>query len=158
MIHNLSHSYRGMRPTASLVRELRIAAEGHRFDSLIGIGISGALVVPTVGRAMRKYWGLIRKDGVYSHANDEHLEGTIGGRFLIVDDFVGSGATVATILNKITLAHGMRGRGPMPIFIGVWQYEKADQRILLPGELLFRDRTDPEPRRVIDAYLGMVSS
>jgi orotate phosphoribosyltransferase len=124
MIHNISHSDHAQETTASLVRRLREATKGVRYDTMIGIGISGALVIPAVGRATRKQWALIRKDGEYSHAGNNHFEGAIGERFIIVDDFISSGATVGVILEKVAKIASCEGV-MRPHFVGVWQYSRS---------------------------------
>ena len=67
-------------------------------DTLIGRGLSGALVVPFVARAMELDWAIVRKprDGTHS---SETIEGIIGRRWVFMDDLISSGSTLrATIL------------------------------------------------------------
>jgi len=124
MLENISHSDRGQLSTAELVAPFREMTRGVRYDTIIGIGISGAMVIPAMGRNLRKHWALIRKDGEYSHARGEHFEGRIGERFIVVDDFVSSGASVAVILVKVLRASYERlwNAENWPTFVGVWEY------------------------------------
>jgi hypothetical protein len=134
MITNVSHSTKGMDSVRTLTSRLRAASHGIRYDTIVGIGISGAMVVPAIGRSMRKNWALIRKDGEYNHAGNASFEGVIGKRFIIVDDFVSSGATVAVILAKLAKVAAEYGT-PRPAFAGVWEYSRSNDYLLDPTGL-----------------------
>ena len=62
------------------------------YDTLVGSGLSGALVVPAIARILEKNWLIVRKpnDGSHSH---RRAEGSLGQRWLFVDDLVDSGRT-----------------------------------------------------------------
>jgi hypoxanthine phosphoribosyltransferase len=124
VIDHLSYSTMGMRPCRELAVDMRAAIPTRSYDTMIGIGISGALVVPAMGRHLRKNWALARKSGDGSHAGDTPFEGRIGSRVLIVDDWVDSGATVAVILGKLAEAARQYGR-PVPEVIGIFEYQKT---------------------------------
>lgn len=121
MITHVSYSHDGLKPCRTLAAEIRAKVPTRSFDTMVGIGISGALVVPALGRHMRKHWALARKSGVYSHAGNVPFEGTIGSRVLIVDDQVSTGATVAVILGKLAEISERYGI-PRPAVIGVYRY------------------------------------
>jgi hypothetical protein len=147
---HVTYSTNGIRSTAVLRGWLHQATKGVRYDTMIGIGISGALVVPAIGRTMRKEWALIRKDGVYSHACNVHFEGTIGKRFIIVDDGICSGDTVAVILDKVR--KGVQDEfpdTPLPEFVGVWGYNAGASGYLSTDECV-RDWYSIE--RAVDSY------
>lgn len=143
-MRHVSYSSGGLAPTGQLVSAMRSGMKGIRYDTMVGTGISGALVVPAVGRAMRKRWALIRKHGVSSHAEDVHYEGVIGDAFIIVDDWVSTGATVGNILGSLMEACGSR----RPVFMGVWQYNP--ERFMTPSSLLLA----PHVRRYENAPRG----
>lgn len=69
-------------------------AEDYRyveFDTLVGTGLSGTLVVPGLARATSKLWAIVRKDdGSHSY---NRVEGEIGLKWLFVDDLVMTGNT-----------------------------------------------------------------
>jgi hypothetical protein len=118
-------------PTGTLVRRMRDALADQdaigvdrRFDTMVGTGLSGAVVVPVMARAMRKRWAIIRKADDGSHASGHVLEGTIGRRFLIVDDQIDSGRTVANILDGVAKAWQRYGDASVapPVFVGTYQY------------------------------------
>lgn len=74
------------------------------FDTLVGTGLSGALVVPTLARNMGKSWAIVRKRNDGSHAQDAGrfdrrplIEGRIGRRWLFVDDQIDSGITLKRV-------------------------------------------------------------
>jgi hypoxanthine phosphoribosyltransferase len=121
MIQHISYSHDGLESCRILSARIRAKVPTRSFDTMVGIGISGALVVPALGRHMRKHWALARKSGVNSHAGNVPFEGTIGTRVLIVDDQISTGATVAVILRKLTDI-SERYQIPQPAVIGVYQY------------------------------------
>lgn len=65
------------------------------FDTIVGTGLSGTLVVPYLGRAFGLHWAIVRKsDG--SHSSNM-IEGEIGQSWLFVDDFICSGNTLIRV-------------------------------------------------------------
>jgi hypothetical protein len=63
-------------------------------DTLIGRGLSGALVVPRVADRLKLNWAIVRKKGDGSHSS-ERIEGTIGEAWVFYDDLISSGHTLA---------------------------------------------------------------
>jgi len=70
------------------------------FDTVVGTGLSGALVVPMIARALGKEFVLVQKpkDGSHHHGS---MVGRLGHHFVFVDDFVSSGATRERVLTAI---------------------------------------------------------
>lgn len=66
--------------------------KGRHYDTMIGTGMSGSLVVPRLAEALGKHWLLLRKPSENSHTS-QLAEGRLGERWIFVDDFVSSGAT-----------------------------------------------------------------
>jgi hypothetical protein len=62
------------------------------FDTVIGRGISGALCAQLIGRETGKQWAVVRKPD-NSHS-DREVEGTVGKRWVFVDDLISTGATL----------------------------------------------------------------
>ncbi|WP_158881951.1 hypothetical protein [Amycolatopsis anabasis] len=83
-----------------LISNARRALGGVDFDTMIGTGLSGSLVVPVIARALGKHWAIVRKPNDGSHSN-KPLEGTVGDRWVFVDDFVESGATRNRVIDVI---------------------------------------------------------
>jgi adenine/guanine phosphoribosyltransferase-like PRPP-binding protein len=69
------------------------------FDTIVGTGLSGTLVVPTLGRAFGTLWAIVRKESS-CHTNCL-IEGEIGQRWLFVDDFIASGTTLRRVKNIV---------------------------------------------------------
>lgn len=71
------------------------------FDTFVGTGLSGSLVLPTLARALGKKFLVVRKPEDSSHSYLD-FEGYLGGRWLFVDDFVDTGRTFQRVYSKIT--------------------------------------------------------
>jgi len=71
------------------------------FDTLVGTGFSGGIVIPSLALALGKSFVLIRKETDDSHHGRGRLLGQIGARWVFVDDFVSSGRTRFRVINKI---------------------------------------------------------
>lgn len=103
-----------------MAADLRVVVKNHPVDTLIGTGLSGALVVPYLGRALRKNWGVVRKPGDSAHSR--HLfEGTLGARWMLVDDLVDTGKTVKRVVEAIQELKDVTGHETE--FIGMWGYD-----------------------------------
>lgn len=77
----------------------KVAKKRARFDTIIGTGLSGAIVVPELARRLGLKWAIVRKqDG--SHSPNK-IEGEIGKAWLFVDDFVDSGATQQFVMDAV---------------------------------------------------------
>jgi adenine/guanine phosphoribosyltransferase-like PRPP-binding protein len=70
----------------------RMTRQHIQYDTLVGTGLSGALVVPTLARALHKKWLIVRKDNDSSHAYNQ-VEGDLGRRWMFVDDLIATGST-----------------------------------------------------------------
>lgn len=78
--------------------------ESVEYDTIVGSGLSGILVVPGLAKALKKEWGVVRKEselqGGTSHA-EQLYEGTMGRRWVLIDDFMCSGATVKRVVQAV---------------------------------------------------------
>lgn len=72
-----------------------------KFDTLVGTGFSGGVVVPALALAMGKQFVLVRKESDNSHHGPGKLIGELGERWIFVDDFISSGSTREYVLSKI---------------------------------------------------------
>lgn len=63
------------------------------FDTLVGTGMSGALVIPALAVRLRRKFVIVRKENDDSHHGGNRLLGELGKRWVFVDDFTSSGAT-----------------------------------------------------------------
>lgn len=75
-------------------------------DTLVGTGVSGALVVPYIGRVLDVHWALVRKPTDGSHS-DLLVEGTIGNCWVLVDDLIDTGETLKRVEEAIN--HDLHG-------------------------------------------------
>lgn len=90
------------------------------FDTMVGTGMSGSIVIPLLAKALGKNFLIIRKDGAGAHT-DSHV-GRLGGRWIFVDDFVSSGSTrdrVVAKVNDIVSTENRYRYGP-PQFATEW--------------------------------------
>lgn len=63
------------------------------YDTIIGTGLSGALVVPTIAKALNKYYGIVRKGLSPTTHSWNPIEGNVGAKWIFMDDFISSGRT-----------------------------------------------------------------
>jgi orotate phosphoribosyltransferase len=71
------------------------------FDTMVGTGFSGGIVIPALALAMDKKFVLIRKETDDSHHGKGRMVGKLGARWIFVDDFVSSGETRSRVIDKI---------------------------------------------------------
>lgn len=71
------------------------------FDTLVGTGFSGGIVIPALALAMGKKFVLIRKETDDSHHGRGRLLGELGNKWIFVDDFVSSGRTRQRVIDKV---------------------------------------------------------
>lgn len=95
------------------------------YDTMIGTGLSGALVVPELARALKKHWAIVRKPGESMHAYSL-IVGEVGKRWLFVDDFIASGGTLSrvqdAVANEATAQHFQTEQ------VGIYLYEDSEFR------------------------------
>lgn len=72
-------------------------------DTIVGVGLSGALVVPLMGHILGLNWALARKFGDGSHSSTL-LEGKIGKHWVFVDDLISSGNSMRKTQARVELA------------------------------------------------------
>ena len=82
---------RAFQDPSSIIRDAKKYLKGVKFDTMVGSGLSGSLVVPILSRAFDVDMFIVRK-GELNHS-DTLGEGRIGHLWIFVDDFVSTGAT-----------------------------------------------------------------
>lgn len=93
------------------------------FDTMVGTGFSGSIVIPALAMAMGKDFVLIRKEGDDSHHGRGRLLGNLGKRWIFVDDFVSSGRTRVRVIQKILDAVAdYPGQMPRTTMVGQYLY------------------------------------
>jgi len=113
-----SHSFwlnEAFRDIDAVVNKARKALESVQYDTMVGTGLSGSLVIPVLAREFGKYFAIVRKDE--ARHSDLEIEGQIGHKWIFVDDFIGSGATrgrVKCAVNGVT--------GNPDLYVGSYLY------------------------------------
>lgn len=79
-----------------LVKFARTELDGRNVDTLVGTGLSGALVVPHLARRLGMHWAIVRKNENSTHSYRK-VEGAIGERWAFVDDLVDCGSTLKRV-------------------------------------------------------------
>jgi adenine/guanine phosphoribosyltransferase-like PRPP-binding protein len=85
------------------------------FDSFVVTGVSGLIIAGRLSVALGKPFLYVRKEDEIGHSN-RRVEGTLGKRWVFVDDFVSSGATLQRAIDEV------RKVSSATTLIGVAQY------------------------------------
>jgi hypothetical protein len=113
----------------SLISKAEITLRGLQidFDSMVAIGLSGHLVLPLLARHFGVPFLALRKPGVESHdtyGGGRFGRGTIGRRYIIVDDFVCTGNTIRNVQQRIADAVQYCCIPFTPEYVGTYTYAK----------------------------------
>lgn len=71
------------------------------FDSFVVAGVSGLIIAGQLSDAIGKPFLYVRKADESGHST-QRVEGTLCKRWVFVDDFVSSGATLQRVINEVT--------------------------------------------------------
>ena len=97
------------------------------FDTMVGTGFSGSIVIPSLALVMGKKFVLIRKETDDSHHGKGRVVGELGNRWIFVDDFIGSGRTRKRVIQKIRDAVDegqLWGQSVTTEMVGQYTYEQ----------------------------------
>jgi orotate phosphoribosyltransferase len=86
------------------------------FNTLVGTGLSGGLIVPVLARMLNVDFAIVRKEGVSNHGHYD-VEGVIGDKWLFVDDLICTGASLRKVHRK------MEDCSKNTQFMGVYLYD-----------------------------------
>lgn len=109
----------------SLAEVINTAKErlgGVDFDTMVGTGFSGGIVIPALALAMGKKFVLIRKETDDSHHGKGRMLGELGNKWIFVDDFVSSGKTRTRVIEKVNTAVDCFGERVKSEMIGQYMY------------------------------------
>jgi orotate phosphoribosyltransferase-like protein len=98
------------------VPKLRRMKKELKFDTIVFQGMSGALVAPELANRLNVGTTLVRKEKDNSHSLNK-TEGAVPKRFIVVDDFVDSGATVKSAVSSIKKVF------PEAEYVGLYLYD-----------------------------------
>ena len=113
-----------VREPKSVLVDFKYETKGIDFDTLVGTGLSGSLIIPVLADHLDLNFLIVRKPGVVSHGN--HMEGRLGRRWLFVDDMVASGKTFVRV--RDTVATAAEQRGFATEFVGGFLYNTSTYR------------------------------
>lgn len=85
-----------------IIEQAKVDLADVDYDTLVGTGFSGGIIIPMLAAALGKSFCLVRKESDTSHHGAGRLMGRLGKRWLFVDDFVGSGATKNYVMEKVS--------------------------------------------------------
>lgn len=111
--------------TNSLINRAHVALRGVDYDTMVGTGLSGSLIIPILARAFDKHWLLIRKDNDGTHSC-RIAEGNLGQRWIFVDDFISSGDTRDRVRTKVGQIAQTSGYGTT--YVGDYLYQHSQFR------------------------------
>lgn len=123
---NSSYLFAAFVETDVMVAEATRVLKNVDYDTMIGTGLSGGLVVPTLARIFGKRFALIRKPGDSNH-RERAIEGEVGDRWIFVDDFVSSGSTLNRVKQEIFEAQKGQPYGWdafTTAYVGTYQYAR----------------------------------
>lgn len=128
------------------------------FDAIAFSGMSGALVAPAIAMALRAPLLLVRKDTDDSHAGKGRVEGALDAEtYVIVDDFISSGATLKrmhAMINSALSVHRRAYPGNKPaICVGVFLYRYNEfytaENVRDSGHAWLSDIIVPSPPKMV---------
>lgn len=105
------------------------ALQGVDFDTIVGRGMSGSIIVPMLAERLGKAFLIVRKEGAGAHTS-RHV-GQLGHRWIFVDDFVSSGATLRHTKSAVEDIVRERNDNAWSTtfyseYVGQWLYDRED--------------------------------
>lgn len=97
------------------------------FDSFVCLGLSSSIVVPVLAYHFKMPFLALRKPNVSCHDSGIGRvgRGTLGKRWLFVDDFMSSGSTIRNAIDYVNNGLGMLGRSGDSIYAGTITYNRS---------------------------------
>lgn len=123
------YSSRMLNDVNGIIADARRGMKGVKYDTLVGRGTSGMLIIPVVARALRKNYFIVRKP---EESNSAHsgigFLGRLGRRWIFFDDFVSSGETFYQVRRGVSDAIVAINRNPREIWDNKrGRYVKVDE-------------------------------
>lgn len=119
LTHWLSHAWDSEEDI--LFRYMEVAQEQKMpqdFDTLVGVGVSGAVIVPILARLLGVDFAIVRKDNDGTHGWNK-IEGVVGSKWLFVDDLISSVASTGPTRPQYShLSDVLKGNSlPLPYWL-----------------------------------------
>lgn len=127
------------------------------FDSIVVTGLSGTLLALPLAARLHTHVAIVRK-ATTAHS-DLVVEGTLGHRWILVDDLVASGTTVRYCRRAIAAQIFAEGGRALPTFVGVYCYfsqkwREADRPAHRIEHAVWYDPDLPKSIREFDPWKG----
>lgn len=90
------------RNMAAIIEEARATLANVKYDTIVCTGVSGMSVAPVLSYLFEKNLLVVRKSDDSSTHSMNYVEGTLGKRWLFVDDFVASGHTARFVNQQVS--------------------------------------------------------
>lgn len=152
MIRDLRHGHKTEDWDDDLDKSIKTKHAPFEFDTLVGTGLSGALLLPKIANALKVDYLIVRKENDGSHSGNI-AEGHLGNRWMFFDDLIDGGTTfnrVYKAVNKIVKKENesrWANRSVHKIeFAGAYLYNS--NRSFTPDDLLdkYGERMDFHPK------------
>lgn len=118
---------RELKNPKQMVKDLcELRSNGLIFDTLVATGFSGTLPLMYVAEEIGVDWFAIRKLGESTHTGSP-VEGTLGEKWLFMDDFIATGKTFAWVNHNVNKYKTSYTHTPTS-FQGAYLYHNVDQR------------------------------
>lgn len=104
-----------IRNPRAFLRDARAALKGVDFDTVVGTGMSGVPAATLLGHSMGKHILLVRKeDDQHNHHDNSGngVVGRLGARWIFIDDFKSSGATLKRVKDVVKQVERFYGPSP----------------------------------------------
>lgn len=117
----MSYAHKSWR---KVLAQARLHLDPQNYDTLVGTGLSGAILIPRLAGSLRKNWLMVRKPGDGSHSFSL-AEGTLGSRWVFVDDLIDSGTTFDRVTDAVKDI--CESRKHKTTFVGAYLYQRGGQ-------------------------------
>lgn len=125
--------------------EMQLVGQNIDFDSMVGIGNSGLLVMPLLARHFNVPFFAMRKPGILHHNSRQPIgDGIIGKRWILVDDVTVTGGTMTYVSRKVR--HLAQENNFYTQCAGTYLYEPMS---MSPGEFIYPDDTKKCVQRIV---------
>ncbi len=110
---------------SDLIDMARKTLKDVEYDTMVGTGLSGSLVIPVLAHALDKNFAIVRKER--SLHDTSEVVGRIGHRWIFVDDFIATGATREKVIGAMStlITYNPRTYENVPLvseYVGTYQY------------------------------------